>query len=133
MTASSSTSDPPPAGLARLARRAGSRGRGAGLAALAGALGLLLGAGDGPLQPLRLFGFDEVQRWQPRQPEGTPALIVEIDEASLQRFGQWPWPRDLMADLIARIHAQHPKVLGIDILWPEPDPLSAAQWSGLQR
>src|SRR5258705_13476631 len=112
MTASSSTSDPPRWGLAR---RLGARGRAASLAALATALALLLLAGDGPLARLRVIGFDEVQRWQPRQPEGTPALIVEIDEASLQHFGQWPWPRDLMATLVERIHAQHPKVLGIDI------------------
>ncbi len=96
-------------------------------------LALLVAAGDGPLSNLRVFGFDAIQRWHPRQPEGTPALIVEIDEASLQRFGQWPWPRDLMATLVARIHDQHPSVLGIDILWPEPDPLSPAQWTGLTR
>ncbi|MBV8168154.1 MAG: CHASE2 domain-containing protein [Alphaproteobacteria bacterium] len=87
-------------------------------------LALLLAGGDGPLVRLRVFGFDEVQRWAPRHPDGTPVLIVEIDQASLQRFGQWPWPRELMAELIGRIHAQHPTVLGVDILWPEPEQVS---------
>src|SRR5271166_5256403 len=124
MTDSSSRSDGPrPSAARRLVARLVRPGRAAGLSALVLALVLLLAAGDGPLAGLRLSGFDLIEQIWPRQPTGTPALIVAIDDASLKRFGQWPWPRHLVAELIARILAERPKVLGIDILWPEPDRL----------
>ena len=47
--------------------------------------------------------FDEYQRLAPRAFERTPARIIDIDEASLQDFGQWPWPRDRKAALVNRL------------------------------
>src|SRR5438034_5825977 len=49
---------------------------------------------------------------------------VAIDEVSLDRFGQWPWPRTLIAQLIDKIGAARPAAIGVDILFPEPDRLS---------
>ena len=97
MTGSSSTSE-----QRHLLRRLAASGRAVGALALALALAALLLAGDGALASLRLFGFDVLQRLMPRQPEGTPVLIVAIDDASLKRFGQWPWPRHLVAELVDR-------------------------------
>ena len=53
----------------------------------------------GPLPPMRLWAFDSYQARLPRRPDpdNAPAIIVEIDDQSLQRIGQWPWPRTLMA------------------------------------
>jgi serine phosphatase RsbU (regulator of sigma subunit)/CHASE2 domain-containing sensor protein len=130
MTASSSTSEAP---RARALRLIVAPGRAAGLVALLVSLVALLLLGDGPLAGLRLFGLDLVQRALPRQPSGTPVIIVAIDDDSLARFGQWPWPRHLVADLVARIHADHPTVLGIDVLWPEADRLSPAHWAVIER
>ncbi len=48
-------------------------------------------------------------------------VIVDIDEASLKEYGQWPWPRDLMADLVHQIHQANPRVMGFDILFSEED------------
>ena len=48
-------------------------------------------------------------------------VIVAIDDASLQSVGRWPWRRSVHAQLIARIAAQHPKALGVDVLFSEPD------------
>ncbi|WP_182343070.1 CHASE2 domain-containing protein [Comamonas koreensis] len=48
-------------------------------------------------------------------------VIVAIDDASLQSVGRWPWSRAVHAQLIARIAAQHPKALGVDVLFSEPD------------
>ena len=104
-----------------------------GLIALALTLGLLLVAGETPLSDLRLWNFDLLQRALPRQSDPqTPVAIVEIDDESLRRFGQWPWPRRLMAQLIQRIQAAQPRVLGIDILWPEADRLSPARWAKME-
>ena len=90
-------------------------------------MALQSGAGslfDGPRRTL----FDLYQRALPRQLESTPVVIVAIDDASLSAVGQWPWPRQIDADLISKILAGHPAALGIDLIWPEPDKLSPEQW-----
>lgn len=49
------------------------------------------------------------------------AVIVDIDEKSLQQLGQWPWPRVLDAQLIDKIKEMNPSAIGINILFPERD------------
>ena len=41
--------------------------------------------------------FDAYQRSMPRRYQPAPVKIVDIDEASLARLGQWPWPRTKVA------------------------------------
>jgi serine phosphatase RsbU (regulator of sigma subunit)/CHASE2 domain-containing sensor protein len=118
-----------PAVLARAAarlRREPVRLAGAGVLLLV----LLLQAGLGErLLPMpRLALFDRYVRTLPRERQSAPVVIVEIDEASLAKLGQWPWPRQRLAALVQRILAAHPAALGIDLLWPEPDRLSPANW-----
>ena len=72
--------------------------------------------------------FDLYQRVLPRPLESTPVVIVAIDDASLAAVGQWPWPRQIDADLISKILGGHPAALGIDLIWPEPDKQSPEQW-----
>jgi len=50
--------------------------------------------------------------------------IVEIDEETLATVGQWPWPRNRLADLVDAIAAQKPLAIGLDIYMPEPDQTS---------
>ena len=50
--------------------------------------------------------------------------VVAIDEKSLDKHGQWPWPRTLLAQLVRRIAEGHPSVLGVDIIFSEPDRFS---------
>jgi len=56
---------------------------------------------------------------------GTPdtrVVIVDVDDASLAREGQWPWPRDKIASLTTELLArQHVAVLGFDVMFLEPD------------
>ncbi|MBI4938757.1 MAG: CHASE2 domain-containing protein [Nitrosomonadales bacterium] len=77
--------------------------------------------------PLRLAWFDACQQIFPRQPQSLPAIIVAIDEASLARKGQWPWPRTQLATLIGRISAAGPAAIGLDMIFPEPDRYSPDQ------
>lgn len=94
---------------------------GAGVALLL-AVATLLGA---PWQRrLQLAWFDSYQSILPRKVQSMPAVIVEIDEKSLNEIGQWPWPRTETARLIDRIAAAAPAAIGIDLLWPQPDRLS---------
>lgn len=48
-------------------------------------------------------------------------VIVDIDEASLKRLGQWPWPRTVMGNLIGRVCDAEPAVIGMDVIFPEKD------------
>lgn len=74
--------------------------------------------------PLREAWFDALQRAMPRAVDTMPATVVEIDARSLAAIGRWPWPRSVLAELVERIAAQQPAALALDILMPEPDPLS---------
>src|SRR5438309_7038902 len=101
-------------------------GRGIALAVLAVALA---GYAADPylLRELRFRGFDALQRLWPQPVQEAQVIIVDIDEETLHQYGQWPWPRTLLAKLVDRIAAGRPRVLGIDLLFPEPDRLSPSQ------
>jgi len=73
---------------------------------------------------MRLAWLDGYQELSPRERHSAPAVIVAIDEGSLRRFGQWPWPRTLVARLFDKIAAARPAAIGVDILFSEPDRLS---------
>jgi adenylate cyclase len=47
--------------------------------------------------------------------------IIDIDEASLREFGQWPWPRFLLADLTRVLHEYGAKIVVFDVIFAEPD------------
>ena len=51
----------------------------------------------------------------------SPVIIVAIDEKSLEKYGQFPWPRTFLASLIDKIGKAGAIVIGIDILLPEED------------
>lgn len=62
----------------------------------------------------------------PRERGSDMVVVVAIDEKALARHGQWPWPRDRVADLVTRIAKGRPAVLGMDVFFPEPDRFSPA-------
>jgi adenylate cyclase len=55
------------------------------------------------------------------QPDSGQVVIIDIDEKSLTGLGQWPWPRNLMADLTATLISHHAKAIGFDIVFAEKD------------
>src|ERR1700675_1338964 len=93
------------------------------LVILIAALGLRIQ--DGTLvTELRNKVFDVYQRILPRSYDPkTPVRIVAIDEESLKRIGQWPWPRETIARIVDRLTAAGAAV-AIDILMSEPDRMS---------
>ncbi|UVT17806.1 MAG: adenylate/guanylate cyclase domain-containing protein [Nitrospira sp.] len=68
---------------------------------------------------------------------GQEIALVLIDEKSLKEIGRWPWARDTQALLIERIGAQQPAVIGIDIIYAEPEQSTAIRdlesWSRAER
>ncbi|MEQ8497789.1 MAG: adenylate/guanylate cyclase domain-containing protein [Sneathiellaceae bacterium] len=76
------------------------------------------------LQDLRNQVFDYFQRFSPRPYEQMPVRIVDLDDETLERYGQWPWPRTLVARLIADLANAGAAVITMDIVFAEPDQTS---------
>ncbi len=79
------------------------------------------------VRAVREIAFDQFQRVSPRSYQDLPVRIVDIDEASLKAYGQWPWPRSLLADLVDRLTALGAAAVVFDILFVEDDRLSPAR------
>jgi adenylate cyclase len=73
------------------------------------------------LEELRLRSFDFYQKISPRAYSESPVVIVDIDEDSLSAYGQWPWPRTLLADLLARLYQWQAVAIAFDVVFAEPD------------
>jgi adenylate cyclase len=53
------------------------------------------------VRALRLIAFDTYQQLAPQVYDPKPPVrVVDIDEASLGKLGQWPWPRTKLRDLV---------------------------------
>lgn len=113
-----------PGMLIRLAAGLRRRGRPTAMALALGFVLLVLALPDGPFPGLQPALFDAYQKAMPRERKSTAVQIVAIDEASLKRYGQWPWPRDRLAALLERMARQQPLAIGLDIFMPEPDATS---------
>jgi adenylate cyclase len=86
-------------------------------------LALLRLADPLPVASIRDMGFDFYQRLQPRAGADSPVRVVDIDDASLARLGQWPWPRATLATLTSRLTELGAASIGYDVLFPERDRL----------
>jgi adenylate cyclase len=78
------------------------------------------------LRAQRHLMFDQYQRWQPRVWQDTAVRIIDVDEESLRRIGQWPWPRTRMAELVTLAQEGGAAAIGFDMAFSEPDRTSPA-------
>ncbi len=94
------------------------------LALLIGFAALRL-ADPAPIEELRVRVFDSFQRIEPRAKlERSPVAIVDIDEPSLAKLGQWPWSRTRIADMIINLTRLGAVVIAFDVVFAEPDRLN---------
>src|SRR3954452_1574604 len=77
-----------------------------------------------PIQELRLRTFDMFQLIDPRHKTVRPVTIVDIDDKSLAKLGQWPWPRTRIADLIQNLTNNGAVAIGFDVVFSEADRLN---------
>jgi CHASE2 domain-containing sensor protein/serine phosphatase RsbU (regulator of sigma subunit) len=91
----------------------------------------LAGPETPPVRTLRRLAYDGYHAVRPRVRASAPAVIVAIDEPSLARHGQWPWPRTLLARLVTHLADAGAAAVGLDIVMPEPDRLSPARLPAL--
>lgn len=66
--------------------------------------------------------FDAKVRLTMPQTVDERVVILDIDEKSLGEIGRWPWGRDRMSQLVAKLFDQHGiLLLGFDVVFAEPD------------
>lgn len=77
------------------------------------------------LEGVRNFSFDAYQRIRPRVwSADTPVRIVDIDDESLGKLGQWPWPRARMGAIVKAASDLGAATVAFDMAFAEPDRLS---------
>ncbi|QDW41367.1 adenylate/guanylate cyclase domain-containing protein [Bradyrhizobium sp. KBS0727] len=77
-----------------------------------------------PVEELRVRTFDTFQRFDPRTKAARPVTIVDIDDKSMEKLGQWPWPRTRIADLVTELTRLGAVVIAFDAVFSEPDRLN---------
>jgi adenylate cyclase len=65
--------------------------------------------------------FDAYQRLAPRPYQTVPVKVVDIDEETVRRLGQWPWPRTDIANLTDALAEAGAATIAFDIVFAEPD------------
>lgn len=74
------------------------------------------------LQAVRLIAFDSYQRFEPQSYDpDLPVRIVDIDDESLDRVGQWPWPRTTVARMLDQLMVDGAATVVFDVLFAEAD------------
>ncbi len=65
--------------------------------------------------------FDTYQRLSPRPYQDANVRVVDIDDESVRRLGQWPWPRTDLAALTEAITEAGAVTIAFDIVFSEAD------------
>jgi adenylate cyclase len=65
--------------------------------------------------------YDVLLRSSPVNAPDSRIAIVDIDDRSLSTVGQWPWRRDRIAELIARLRDEGVAVIALDVVFAEQD------------
>ncbi len=73
-----------------------------------------------PVQEMSRRLDDFYFRLRGNQTTSQQVALVLIDDASLSRYGRWPWRRALLARLVRAVSGQHPRAVGLDVLLSEP-------------
>jgi adenylate cyclase len=64
---------------------------------------------------------DQFIRWHADTTPESRLVVVDIDEASLQSVGPWPWPRARIADLVEKLLSTYQaRAVALDLVFPEP-------------
>jgi len=96
-----------------------------GILTVAGVLAAAF-APSSPIERLNLLVFDSYQRLKPRLAGESAVAVVDIDDESIRRLGQWPWSRTVLASMIDQLAEMGAAAIGLDIILSEPDRTSPA-------
>ena len=73
------------------------------------------------IKSISYISFDLYQKVFPLEKQDSNVVIIDIDEKSLSKFGQFPWSRNVFAQIIEKVSATEPKAIGFDIFFTEKD------------
>jgi adenylate cyclase len=90
-------------------------------------LGVRIDNGD-TIKTLRYKTWDYFQQIHPRNTVSDSVTVVNISEKDLQKYGQWPWPRHVMAMLHAKLSDAGAVVVNYNILFAEADRMSGVEY-----
>ncbi len=76
----------------------------------------------GAVQPLENLAYNALFRLRGEIPWDDRIVLIKIDDASIQRFGRFPWPRRYYTQLLNRLTPAEPSAIAIDLIWSEPTP-----------
>ena len=71
---------------------------------------------------LRLKSFDFLLQSETKEISKDIAVIA-IDEKAIEKYGQWPWKRDVLANVIIELREKGAGVIVLPMLFSEPDRL----------
>ena len=73
------------------------------------------------IKSISFLSFDLYQKVFSEQKKDSEVVIIDIDEASLGKFGQFPWSRSVFAKILDQLNLSNPKAIGFDIFFTEKD------------
>ena len=73
------------------------------------------------IKSISYISFDLYQKTFPLKKQDSNVVIIDIDEKSLSKFGQFPWSRSVFAKIIDKVHVTKPKAIGFDVFFTEKD------------
>ena len=73
------------------------------------------------IKSISFLSFDMYQKILPLNKQDSEVIIIDIDEKSLGKFGQFPWNRSIFAKIIENVNRSNPKAIGFDIFFSEKD------------
>ena len=73
------------------------------------------------IKSISYLSFDLYQKVFPLEKRETDVIIIDIDEKSLGKFGQFPWSRSVFAKIIENVNTTNPKAIGFDVFFSEKD------------
>ena len=73
------------------------------------------------IKSISYLSFDLYQKVFTLDKQDSNVVIIDIDEKSLGKFGQFPWSRSVFAKIIEKVSATEPKAIGFDVFFTEKD------------
>ncbi len=75
----------------------------------------------GFVKSISYLSFDLYQKIFTLNKNDSDVIIIDIDEKSLGKFGQFPWSRSVFASILENVNKDQPKAVGFDIFFTEKD------------
>ena len=80
------------------------------------------------VKTLRYKTWDYFQQVQPRADVSDMVTVINITESDLKTYGQWPWPRHILAMFHANLTDSGAILVNYNVLFAEPDRMGGKEY-----